>query len=70
MNHASSQGDAWPLPTLPPPAARPTWNDWLRQQEHRAHRDSNPPAAAPFSERELARLRFQRWLYETGCLTR
>jgi hypothetical protein len=46
----------------------PTWEEWcagqrrtLRREEHQPTRQQESPL---FSERELARLLFERWLYQ------
>ena len=52
--------------------AAPTWNDWrvlqrrlLRSPESQTEsKEEN----SPFSDRELARLSFARWLYQRGRL--
>ena len=50
----------------------PTWDEWCAGQrrllgtEQREH--SRQHERMPFSERELARLSFVRWLYQTGRL--
>jgi hypothetical protein len=51
-------------PSAPAAQAALTWDEWcarLRRIEHRRE-------SVHFSERELARLSFMRWLYQRGCL--
>jgi hypothetical protein len=58
----------------------PTWEEWCAYQRRLAQRRLQPRfdlrqhacqhdnESSPFSERELARLSFVRWLYQTGHL--
>jgi hypothetical protein len=54
----------------------PTWDEWcarlrrIRSAEERqqARQQARQQDNVPFSQRELARLSFVRWLYLRGCL--
>jgi hypothetical protein len=50
----------------------PTWNDWCACQRRLLCRTQYEPGreeeSSPFSNRELARLTFARWLYQRGHL--
>jgi hypothetical protein len=52
--------------------AAPTWDDWCACQQRLlrcALREPKPKEeSSPFSDRELARLSFARWLYQRGRL--
>jgi len=50
--------------------AAPTWTQWCDLQQHRrrAERPQRHENDKPFGERELARLSFVRWLYQSGRL--
>jgi hypothetical protein len=51
------------------PAGKPlTWTEWRASQQRTAGDEQRPQAGIPFSERELARLAFVRWLSRTGRL--
>jgi hypothetical protein len=53
-------------------AAAPTWDDWRACQRRLLPCAQREPGAdeesSPFSDRELARLSFTRWLYQRGHL--
>lgn len=59
----------WTTATAGAPTTAPlSWAEW-RARQHRALRDEQRRRhGLPFSERELARLSFVRWLYQTGRL--
>ncbi len=46
----------------------PTWDTWCARQRDALSREKQQPESIAFSERELARLAFVRWLYQKGCL--
>jgi hypothetical protein len=50
----------------------PTWEEWCAWQRRLLGSEQRQQArqhgSSPFSDRELARLSFVRWLYQTGCL--
>jgi hypothetical protein len=50
----------------------PTWEAWRACQQHTLRRQQQwhkrHQEGSPFSERELARLSFERWLYQRGHL--
>jgi hypothetical protein len=52
--------------------AAPTWDDWRASQQRLLRRSQGDLApdeeSSPFSNRELARLSFARWLYQRGRL--
>jgi hypothetical protein len=51
------------------PAGKPlTWTEWRACQQHLVCDEQRRQAGVPFSERELARLAFVRWLAHTGRL--
>jgi hypothetical protein len=51
------------------PGARPlTWAEWCAQLQSGRWDERSRREGASFSERELARLSFVRWLYQTGRL--
>ena len=61
----------WTTTTASAVKAAPTWNEWCAQQQrvlsHENHKHRQSQSIA-FSERELARLSFVRWLYQQGRL--
>jgi hypothetical protein len=51
------------------PAGKPlTWTEWRACQQRTVGDEQHRQAGLPFSERELARLAFVRWLAQTGRL--
>jgi hypothetical protein len=50
----------------------PTWDEWCVRQQRilgsGKHQQACQQESSLFSERELARLAFVRWLYQRGCL--
>ncbi len=50
----------------------PTWDEWRARQRHSLSGENRQQPSQkdnmPFTERELARLSFVRWLYLRGCL--
>lgn len=60
---------AWPLTATHLPNARPSWAEWSALQARRIERQRRF-GDLPFSDRELARLTFLRWLYQTDRLAR
>ncbi len=50
----------------------PTWEEWCARQRRILSSEQRQQAcqqeSMPFSDRELARLSFVRWLYQTGRL--
>ena len=60
---------AWNGWTAARPAGKPlTWTQWRASQRRTAGDELRRQAGIPFSERELARLAFVRWLFRTGRL--
>jgi hypothetical protein len=47
---------------------RLTWSEWCAFQQRTQHTEKRRQDGLPFSDRELARLSFERWLYQTGRL--
>ena len=45
-----------------------TWEEWCACQRRLLGSEQREQDGSPFSERELARLSFVRWLYQTDCL--
>lgn len=52
-------------PAVPPP----TWAEWRQWQAKDDGLRRRAESASAFGERELARLKFQRWLVQAGRLT-
>jgi hypothetical protein len=52
------------------PAVKPafTWDEWCTRQQRILGGERHQQESAPFTDRELARLTFVRWLYQTGRL--
>jgi hypothetical protein len=45
-----------------------TWDEWCARQQSVLRGEQHRRQDVPFSERELTRLSFVRWLYQTGRL--
>lgn len=58
--------------SVPAVTAAPTWSDWCARQRCILSGENQQQACqqerSQFSDRELARLSFVRWLYQSGCL--
>lgn len=48
--------------------AAPTWEQWSAYQARQRNSEQRQQEGSLFSDRELARLSFTRWLYQTGRL--
>jgi hypothetical protein len=57
-----------PTPTMTPANRALTWAEWRARQQGVQLDAQRRPEEALFSERELARLSFVRWLRQTGRL--
>jgi hypothetical protein len=44
-----------------------TWGEWSVRQQANPRVEPRRPQDLLFSEKELSRLSFLRWLYQTGC---
>ena len=62
----------WTTTSASTAAATLTWNDWCVLQRRLLRHAQRGPGregeSSPFSDRELARLSFTRWLYQRGRL--
>ena len=62
----------WMATSASAATAAPTWDDWCVSQQRVLRRTQRQPGrmeeSSPFSDRELARLSFTRWLYQRGRL--
>jgi hypothetical protein len=58
----------WTAASVPVLKTAPTWDEWSARQQNVLSREKQQPKSIAFSERELARLAFVRWLYQKGCL--
>jgi|GEM_PF-867564 len=62
----------WRVTSVSAATAAPTWDDWRAYQRRLlccAQRElGSAEESSPFSDRELARLSFARWLYQRGRL--
>ncbi len=58
----------WTATSVPAVTCAPTWDAWCTHQQRALSRKKQQPKTIAFSERELARLLFVRWLYQRGCL--
>jgi hypothetical protein len=58
----------WKASLAPDVKTALTWDEWVARQQRRVKREQHGQANEPFSERELARLLFVRWLYQRGGL--
>ena len=60
----TTRGTGWPLAAAQPLGTRPnpTWAEWSAKQARQTARRQRY-GDLPFSDRELARLAFLRWLY-------
>lgn len=58
----------WKASLAPGVKTAPTWDEWLARQQRIVSRKQDGQEDEPFSERELARLLFVRWLYRRGSL--
>jgi hypothetical protein len=57
----------WPAPAQASTAKiRLTWTEWCAFQQHTQQAERRRRDGTPFSDRELARLSFERWRYQTG----
>lgn len=62
----TTRSTTWPLAATHPPCGKPiaTWDEWSAAQAQRITRRQRY-GDLPYSDRELARLAFLRWLYQT-----
>jgi hypothetical protein len=62
----------WTAASAPGVKTALTWNEWCGYQQRilggEKHQQARQQESIPFSDRELARLSFVRWLYQTGRL--
>ena len=62
----------WTATSASAAAAAPTWDDWCARQRRLLRptqgQSESKQESSPFSDRELARLSFVRWLYQRGRL--
>jgi hypothetical protein len=62
----------WMAPSASAVKAAPTWDEWCVRQQRilgsGKHQQVCQQESSPFSECELARLAFVRWLYQRGDL--
>lgn len=58
----------WTATTVAPTADAPTWAEWCARQHGTRRDEPRGQKDLPFSEQELARLSFVRWLCQTGRL--
>ena len=58
----------WTATAVAPTTAAPTWAEWCARQQGPPRDEQRRQEGVPFSERELARLSFVRWLCQTGRL--
>ncbi|HEV2458080.1 MAG TPA: hypothetical protein VGS80_06910 [Ktedonobacterales bacterium] len=63
--------NGWTATAGAPTTAAPTWAEWCARHQgtlRNAERRQQDEQSVPFSERELARLSFVRWLWQSGRL--
>jgi hypothetical protein len=60
--------NGWTVAREAPTFKAPRWDEWLAQLQHVQQAGYHQQKDLPFSEREMARLTFLRWLYLTGRL--
>ena len=58
----------WTATSVPAVTGAPTWDAWTTCQQRALSRKKQQQETIAFSERELARLLFVRWLYQRGSL--
>jgi hypothetical protein len=62
----------WTAPSASAVIPAPTWDEWCARQQRILRREKHQQVCQQdgilFSERELARLSFVRWLYQRGHL--
>jgi hypothetical protein len=62
----------WTATSAPAGITAPTWDEWCARQRCIPHRERHQHGprqeSSPFSERELERLSFVRWLFQSGRL--
>jgi hypothetical protein len=63
----------WTTISVPAVTSVPTWEEWCASQRRilsggEKHQQARQPESGPFSDRELARLSFLRWLYQQGVV--
>jgi hypothetical protein len=58
----------WMATSAPAVKAAPTWDEWCVRQQRILGSGKHQQENSSFSERELARLAFVRWLYQRSCL--
>jgi hypothetical protein len=68
MDTSIARSPRWPMSNILGPEARPTREGWPAWQARHGARARQRPEDVLWTEREHARLRFHRWLYETGRL--
>ncbi len=56
----------WTTSTAPATNLALTWEQWCAHQQHSLSREQRRRENNGFSDRELARLSFVRWLYQGG----
>jgi hypothetical protein len=66
--HPMQAWRGWTATAGVPTTAAPTWAEWCVQLQSTLRDEQRRQHCLPFTERELARLSFVRWLYQTGRL--
>jgi hypothetical protein len=60
----------WTATSVPAVKSIPTWDDWCASQRRilggEQQQQARQPQSGHFTDRELARLSFLRWLYQQG----
>jgi hypothetical protein len=66
--HTMQVWKGWTATEGAPTSRALTWAEWCARQQGTLWDEQRQPQDGPFSERELARLSFVRWLCQTGRL--